>query len=313
MQNVTPNDDEWSLPVSTTRTLNEVRRAVLATLNSTEFRPPARFTSDELDGQDYHEKAPGISKSHLDVMNDGSARHYWQAYLNPERSIGVEPTDALRLGNAIHAAVLEPHLLEKRYAEWCGADRRTKEGKALYLEFERTRAGRTKLTQIEMETCRQIRQAFGRHPLAKGLLMNGKAEQSFFARHAETGALVKCRTDYISDDGDTVVDIKTTTDANPIAFGKDAANYRYDVAVPWYFDIIAAVQGHMPKRWIWLVIEKSEPYAIAIYYAQKKDIVRARDTARRNLLEILHYRERNEYPDYGDKIRPLELASWAKR
>lgn len=310
MQNVTPNDtDEWNLPVESTTPA--VRTAIRGALAEGKVKLPARFSGDELSNEDYH-AAPGVSKSHLDVMNGGSARHYWQAYLNPERPVR-EPTDALRLGNAIHAAVLEPHLLEERYAEWCGADRRTKEGKALYIEFESTRAGRIKLSADEMETCRQIRAAFGRHPVAKGLLMNGQAENSFFAKHPETGALVKCRTDYFTDDGDTVIDIKSTLDANPIAFGKDATNYRYDVAVPWYFDIIAAVQGRMPKRWIWLAIEKVEPYAIGIYYATKKDIVRARDTARRNLLEILHYRERGEYPDYGSEIRPLELASWAKR
>lgn len=270
-----------------------------------------RFTDAELTNEAYH-AAPGISKSHLDVMAEGSARHYWQKYINPSRPFS-EPTDALRVGNAVHAAILQPALFDDRYAEWSGTDKRTKAGKEEWAAFQQNLGDRITLSHIEYTWCLEMRDAVHAHPIARGLLMNGKPEHSFFARDTESGELIKCRTDYFTDDGDVIVDIKTTTDAHPITFGKDAANYRYDLAPPWYFDVIGRVTGHAPRQWIWLVIEKSLPYAIGIYYAQKHDIIRARDTCRRNFLEILKYRQANLFPDYGDQIRPLELPGWIKR
>jgi hypothetical protein len=302
MQNVTVND---------AAAVAEAARAAKALLLARIQAPPARFTDDELSNDEYH-AAPGISKSHLDVIADSSPRHYWQAYLNPAAPIR-EPTEALHMGRAIHTAVLQPELLERDYVEWCGADKRTREGKALWAEFQQAQGDRLQISANEMEICRRIRESFGKHPVAKGFLVRGKAENSFFARHAETGALIKCRPDYITDDGEIVVDVKTTADANPLAFGRDATNYRYDVAVPWYFDIIEAVTGRAPKKWIWLAVEKTPPYAVGIYYARTRDIVRARDTARRNLLQILHHRQLGAWPDYGDVVRPLELSPWIKR
>lgn len=270
-----------------------------------------RFTADELTNEDYHE-APGVSKSHLDIIDGSSPRHYWQRYLNPERPV-EEPTDALRVGNAIHAAILQPNLFESRYAAAPKVDKRTTIGKEAYAAFKRGSVGKEELSAIEFKLCLEMRDAVHAHPVARGLLMHGTAEHSFFCTHAETGELIKCRTDYVTDDGDMVVDLKSTTDASPHSFARDAGNYRYDLAPPWYFDVIGAVTGRTPRNWVWLAVEKEPPYAIGIYYAQKHDIIRARDTARRNFLQILHHRRLNAWPDYGEVVRPLEMPAYIKR
>lgn len=270
-----------------------------------------RFTADELDNDAYH-AAPGVSKTHLDVIASGSPKHYWQQYINPNRPI-KHATDALRVGNAIHSAILEPDLFKEHYARKPECDRRYKEGKAVYAEFLRTIGTREELADDEYQLCLNIRDAVYKHKIARGLLANGTAEHAFFCNERETGELIKCRTDYFANDGDMVVDVKTTLDASPIEFGRDATNYRYDLAPPWYFDVISEVTGQRPRHWVWLVVEKTEPYAIGLYYAQKQDIARARDTARRNFLEIVKQRQLGTWNDYGAEVRPLELMPWAKR
>lgn len=269
----------------------------------------AEFTADELSNELYHE-VPGISKSHLDTIADGSPRHYWQRYLNPERPI-EDKTPALVLGDAIHAAVLQPTLFEKRFAIKPDCDCRTKDGKAIYEAFLRANVGKVVLSQGDFECCINIREAVYRHPVARGLLVGGVAEHSFFAKEPETGELIKCRVDYLADD--YIIDLKSTLDAGEDSFNYDGTKYRYDVAVPWYMDVVYAVRRRQPKKWMWLVVEKSAPYAIGIYYAQQQDIIRARDTARRNFMTIIQHRRANYWPDYGETIRPFVPRAWGKR
>lgn len=278
--------------------------------------PPAgrewlgQFTAEQLTNEAYH-AAPGVSKSHLDTVNDGSPRHYWQRYLNPLRPV-EDKTPALVLGDAIHAAILQPHLFETAYAAKPeGLDRRTKEGKATWENFLRVNHNKKHISHDDFVCCVSIRDAIYRHPVARGLLIGGVAEHSFFTKHPETGELIKCRSDYLTDE--MVIDLKSTLDASEDAFSRDATNYRYDVAAPWYMDIIGDVTGRRPRKWLWLVVEKAPPYALAIYTAQDHDIVRARDTARRNFMTILQHRAANAWPDYGETIRPLVLKPWAKR
>jgi exodeoxyribonuclease VIII len=270
-----------------------------------------RFTADELTNEKYHE-SPGVSKSHLDIIAAESHKHYWQRYINPQRPL-VEQTDALRVGNAIHAAILQPDLFTSQYAAKPECDRRTKEGKSVYANFLSTLGNREEIGPKEYDWCIQMRDAVHAHRIARGLLTKGTAEHSFFCHERETGELIKCRADYFHDDGDTVVDLKSTINAAPFEFGRDATKYRYDVAPPWYFDVIHGVTGQRPRNWVWLAVEKEPPYAIGIYYAQKQDITRARDTARRNFLEILRARQLATWEDYGAEVRPLELMPWAKR
>lgn len=270
-----------------------------------------RFTADELSNDAYHE-APGISKSHLDCIAFGSGKHYWQRYVNPDRP-PFHRTPALRVGNAVHTAILQPDLFESLYAAKPECDRRTVAGKAIYAAFLERKGSREELSPSEYDWCLGMRDAVHRHRIARGLLCKGTAEHSFFAKEPETGELVKCRTDYLHDDAEMVVDIKTTMDAHPDSFGKSATDFLYDLAVPWYYDVLLQVIGQTPRNWVWIAIEKEEPYAMGIYYAQKQDINRARDTCRRLFREILEQRRLATWEDYGAKVLPLILKPWAKR
>lgn len=274
------------------------------------------FTAGQLSNEAYH-AAPGISKSHLDTIANGSPRHYWQEYINPDRPARHE-TEALMLGNAIHAAVLQPSLFEFHYAaepegpDGKKLDKRKKIDKEIYDQFMRESRGKTPITRFQYNICLGIRDAIQKHPIARGLLQGGVAEQSFFCIDPETRALRKCRADYLTED--YVIDIKSTLDAGPDSFERDATNLRYDVAVPWYLDTIDLTRGlARPRKWIWLAIEKAEPFAIGIYYAQQHDIIAARDCARKNFHTILRHRELNAWPDYGEVMRPLNLKPWKKR
>ncbi|MEX3764437.1 PD-(D/E)XK nuclease-like domain-containing protein [Paraburkholderia phenoliruptrix] len=265
----------------------------------------------EITNDAYH-AGPGISKSHLDAIAEQSPLHYWYEYENPDRP-PREETEALCLGSAIHSAILEPDLFTKNYIASPPFNRRTNDGKKMFADFCEENQGKGILLPAEYDMCIATRDAVHRHPVAAGLLRNGRAEQSFYAYDQETGELIKCRFDFLHDGGGMAIDLKSANSAAPARFAKDAANFRYDIAPAWYFDVLRQLYGERPKHWVWLVVEKEPPYAVGLYYARVEDIERAHNAARRDFMRIVNCRRANDWPDYAHNIDPLELPAWAKR
>jgi hypothetical protein len=263
-----------------------------------------------LSNDEYHD-APGTSKTMLDEIAAASPLHFWAKRLDPNRV--REQKDAWDLGNAIHMAILEPDLLVSRIAAAPVCDRRTTAGKKIAAEFELEHAGKLHLTHEDYQMVLAVRDAVWRHPVASGLLTRGHAEQSYFAPDPETGALLKCRCDYIMDDLSMILDVKSTVDASPAGFGKSAANYRYDLQSAWYPDVVQLVTGERPAHFVWIAVEKAPPFAIGIYVATADQVKRARAICRRDLLNILEHERTDTWPDYGCDPRELQLPTWALR
>lgn len=262
-----------------------------------------------MSNDEYHSSA-GISKSALDTVAK-SPRHYWARYVDPSRK-PEQPTAAMAFGTAVHMAVLEPEAFAKTYvAEPVGIDRRTKEGKAAAAEFEAANAGRIVLKADDFARCQAVAAAVRAHPLAGAFLANGEAEASFFAKDPETGALVKCRPDWISANGKVVVDLKTTEDASPAGFGRSAGSFRYHVQAAWYTDVLDLANKIRPEHFVFLAVEKSPPYAVGVYYCDEATLAAGRELARRDLAALLECQRLESWPDYGTDAMPLQVPAWA--
>lgn len=261
---------------------------------------------------DAYHRGPGVSKSHLDAIANVSPLHYWAKYIDPNR-VRAEPTPAVIMGSAVHSAVLEPDLFPSEYVMAPqGINKRTNAGKAEYAAFEEENKGKTVLDAEDFATCLSVRDAVYRHPVARGLLTGGKAEQSFYAIDKETGELMKCRTDYMHDSGAMIVDLKTTEDASPSGFGKSAANFRYPIQTSWYNGVLDAAFGEHPADWVFLALEKKPPHAIGIYFTTPEQLIDSHMAARRDFLRIVEHRRSGHWPDYGHVPMPLALPAWSK-
>jgi exodeoxyribonuclease VIII len=261
--------------------------------------------------EDYH-AAPGISKSHLDEIAGRSPMHYWAKYVDPNREPEVQ-TPALALGQAIHSAILEPDLFSSKFVVGLDLARRSNADKAAHAAFAFENKDKTIVDADDYEVCLKIRDVVHNHPIASGLLQGGSAEDAFFADDPETGALIKCKTDYLSGDGEMVIDVKSTIDASPFGFGKQAGNFRYDIAPAWYMDVIDKAIGARPKNFVFLAFEKEAPWAMGIYYVSEEQIDAARRVARQDFKRILRAKAENDFPDYGNEVLPLSLPGWIKR
>lgn len=288
----------------------------------------------EMSNDAYH-GSDGISKSHLDDIAGLSPLHYFHKRVDPDRE-PEEKTPALVFGDALHKAVLEPDLLESNFIT-APADapkrpsskqRTAKKPSIETLEaidfwdaFAKKAAGKTVLDMDDLTRIKKARDAVHRHPIAGPLLRGGQSEQTFFAICPRTGALIKARTDYLKPG--MIVDLKSTEDASPESFGKSSYNFRYDVQAAWYPYVTDAAGWEAIEHFVFVAVEKVEPFACGIYYAAEEVLgwnnipTRPLDDARfvmhQNLDLILECRARNHWPDYAMNPQALQHPGWARR
>lgn len=282
----------------------------------------------DMTNDDYH-AAPGVSKSHLDLMAQKSPLHYWHRYLNPNRE-PTEKTTFMKRGTATHIAILQPEQFENLVVCGLDCDKRSKENKARWADFELEHADKTIITKDQWDNILPLRDRVWSHPEASRLLTNIVAEQSIFGmldipdgeggyvHDSETGevkkALVKCQPDALARDFSYLLDLKSTDDANQTVFGRKAGNYRYPVQPAWYSKVLECALGRSPSVCAFLVFEPEPPYALAIYYVEEVDLLLGWQAAERDFAMIERHRALNWWPDYAElkKAQPLKLSKFVK-
>ena len=246
---------------------------------------------------DYHAD-PAVSASHLKEISK-SPFHYWSRYLDPDR-VAMTPTAAMRLGSLTHCATLEPDELTKRYQ--LAPDRRTNAGKAAVVEM--AAAGIEAVSEADLAQALQMADAVRSNSIAALLLVNGQAEQSFWWDDIATGMRCKCRPDWF--DGETIVDLKTCQDASPAGFAKAVAAFHYQLQAAHY------LCGTLAKRFIFVAVEKSAPFATACYELDAQAMVHGSVLRHTSLQRLQDCRAINSWPGYTDGgIQTLQLPGWA--
>ena len=220
-------------------------------------RPGSLYWKSRLSEERYR-AIKAVNKSTLWAMNK-SPMHYKFACENP-----TPDTAALKMGRAIHAAVLQPKVFLKEWTVAPEVDRRTKEGKAAYEQFLTEAAGKEILSAQDYAEVQAIAAAVHADPSAADLLKGCTTEKPLFWKDEGTGLLCKCKVDAMKPG--VMIDLKTSTDASTKAFTRDCFKYGYDVQLAHYLDAIQTISGESPD-WYFIVVEKAAPYAINILKA----------------------------------------------
>jgi hypothetical protein len=256
--------------------------------------------------EDYH-SGPGISQSALSVLAR-SPLHYWSQYVDPDRE-KREPSAAMKLGSAIHMAVLEPDLFVEAYAVAPKVDRRTKEGKAVWDQFVLEAGHREVISVDDFNTCEEIAAQVRAHPTAKRVFVDGVAEESAYWIDKETGLLCRARPDWMK--GSMIVDLKSTDDASHAGFQRSAWNYRYWMQAAWYMDGVEQATGIRPDAFIFAAFEKTAPFACAFYFADEPMLDMGRREYRKLLRLLADCIATDTWPGYPAEVRALGVPSWA--
>ena len=253
----------------------------------------------DLSNADYHVH-DSISKSGLDLIARSPAHFRYQ-----EKR---EPTRAMVIGSALHAAVLEPELFASQYMLLRNvSDRRASE----YKQAVAVHGADFVLTGSEADYVAGMQETILSHAYAGRVLSEpGRAELSVITNDPVTGVAVRCRFDWLTDAGKPV-DLKTTQDARPDAFGKSVANYRYHVQAAFYSDVWEWETGDKLDRFEFLAVEKSMPHALAVYMLDDEALAEGRRLYREALNLYADCLERDEWPAYGSDPQWLCLPQWA--
>lgn len=255
---------------------------------------------------DYHARAEHIaSKSALDAI-DRSPAHYLAWRAEPR-----EPTPAMRFGSAFHAALLEPDRFARAYAaEPDFGDCRNKDNKRRRDDWRAEHDGATPISLDDATTIERMVASVRAHPLARAMLVGGEPELTVRWTDDVTGLPCKGRLDYYAKARGLIVDVKTAADASPAAFRRSVADYRYHVQGALYLQGTQAARADA-RAFVFVVVEKAPPYAVATYMLDAQALSRGAAAARRNLDTLAECIRTNNWPAYPVAIQDLSLPPWA--
>lgn len=266
-----------------------------------EIKKPGIF---ELSNEAYHAQ-PGLNKSGL-VQLAKSPAHYFEWY----HALEEEPSKAMVLGTALHTAVLEPEKFKQSVMISPKIDKRTKAGKEEWAAFEKKAVGKIILTEDEADAIEGMKASVFNNMTAYDLLLEGKSEQSIFFKDPDYDFLCKVRPDFYTPDKE-VVDIKTCLDAGYDGFSKAVANFKYHWQALFYLKGLTAVTEAEHNKFIFIAVEKTPPYAVAVYEATKDMLNSAEQQIAPVLAVYAECLTGNVWPGYVDELQPLELPRWA--
>ncbi len=248
--------------------------------------------------QEYHSLTDSVSCSGLKHLLRSPA--HFQAYLRGNRDSGD------KIGSALHSAVLEPEVFNSTYGVSCTARR----GKS-YTEFVEQHPDRTILTDAEFACVKGMLKAliqFPDFPLWKALRA-AEREKSVVWIDEETGIKARVRFDAICAPY-AIFDLKSTTDARPEQFIKQAVRLDYDLQAAMYSEAAYRHTGEkMPFNFV--AVETAEPHGVFMLPADESMLENGRRKFRRALATYKRCMETGQWPNYTNAIQPLVWPRYA--
>ena len=243
------------------------------------------------------------------------------AYYKHEREHPTPPTDAMILGTAQHAALMEPDKFKKIYVPVAGGSGLTKR------KVEAEKRGQVALKDSDYQAVLDIVEAMKRHETAWGLIKapENKIELSCVVdMAAPSGAVVRCRwrPDIVDPVEGLLIDLKSSAAAHRDTFPGQAQRYGYHTSAAFYWDCCDALAAYDEEKYGWMrqiyaylfiVWEKTPPHEPILYRATERFMDAGR-MEYRTLLDIYaRCLTKNEWPAYPLGDVPLDLPEWYYR
>lgn len=221
-----------------------------------------------------------------------------------------EPTEALIFGRLLHSFLLENQTFSKNhYFLDRKLDFRKKEDKELKASLEAQYSNIISLDVAEQLT--DMRQAALKNPAVANALKSISDVELSLIWQSDSIAC-KARLDGYSKQLKAIIDIKTCQDASPRGFARSLFSYGYHIQAAHYLEGARAC-GLAAKNFIFIAIEKKEPFACAAYRLETSSLMTAQ-TLRCDLLEKYSRCEAtNRWQGYSDRIEDIAIPEWASR
>ena len=249
--------------------------------------------------------APGLNQSTLKAILKSPAT-YKQAL--QWESVETKTSKALEFGQLVHIMLLEgQHAFDHVAVEAPDVHHSTKIYKKAKKEAEE--ANKIMVSKLDMQKIRGIQESAEKDPIVPFYLREGVSECVAFS--SRNNILRKGKIDYINFTAKTLIDIKTTSNADQDDFTRSARRYRYDIQAAWYLDLVnEAVAGSdwRAEKFLIFAVEKSPPYLWNYFCVPQRDL----DNARMIYEEMIFAQQRCEksgcWPGFPQTLKPLNFG-----
>lgn len=269
-----------------------------------EEHPPSEADTEKVLGmpnEAYH-AAEGISSTDLKRWSNGTPRDwkYW-------KTEGVVETEAMKLGSALHCAVLEADEYSKRFAAYDG--RRVG---AAYDEFVAEHPNHTILTRNSQDVVdAAVDWLYSKDRLHK-VIANGESEVSYFHRDLH-GRIRKARADWfgILNGVPIILDLKTTWSLDDRHLQKTLASMGYALQGAYYLDVASACEQQTIDTFAILWVRTTMPIDFRLCVLGEETIQRGRQLYTQAYDGLTTAIDRNQFPGYPSEPFVLDLPKWA--
>lgn len=255
---------------------------------------------------EYH-RAPGISKSGLDLVAHNPATYIWQqnAPVDPEK------TGAFDLGKALHCRLLEPNEFQDRFIIAPYFNRRTNDGKAEEAAFlaEREESGKIVMDAEDGRKLDIMFESAMAHPVVRWLFEQaGTNESTIVWIDPETGETCRCRPDRMLTQRPILVDVKKVDGLD--RFERHVEEFRYHVQDAMYSEGYFHQFGTWPQ-FLFLIVSSTVSgarYPVDVVELPEDWKQAGRELFRRDLNTYHACQTSNDWM----QIRQLKRPRWAQ-
>lgn len=251
----------------------------------------------------------------IDAVNWSSLVHLATSakLLEWRRTHPRDETDALRVGLAIHCAILEPDRFHTAYIPKPDlGDGRTKAGKIRRAEWNASRdQSAVVLDADEYELVTRCAESARSHPAVRDMLRGGRAEEIIEWIDEETGLACKGRVDYLTPT--LVVDLKSTRAETVDGFAREVAGRLYHGQLAFYIDgAIAArrVSADVAQASV-IGIQTVEPFDVIPARLGSEWLERGRSLYRGLLRRYADCQAAGWWPGLAPGVVDLRVPPWA--
>lgn len=233
-----------------------------------------------------------------------------------EKSIPPDnETPALAFGKFFHMLACEGETAaDSRYAVIPECDKRTTAGKTVHAKFLQQTQGMRYITKDDYALAWRMVKAVREKPSAVALLSRGKPEVTF--RHKLASFAIQARVDWFDDhdkDAPMIVDVKTIDSL--AEFDRQFFKFSYYKQAAFYRLVVASILGlqTFQPQFCYLVVEKSEPYQVAIRTPDAESLAIGTSEVMRELAKLKACYDSGVWPGEPDVARPVSLPEWKAR
>ena len=272
-------------------------------MNSTKTKAyyPSSYPSvvSDLSDDEYHGNHTVFTSSRARTLITHTPAHIKHRLDNPI------DTSAMAFGRYVHAMALTPGVLNRSFAVWSGADKRTKAGKAEWESFQSINVKKTIITADQHEVACVAAASVAKCFPALGVNDAAHFEASAYA--LIDGVASAARPDILvplPNGGFHMVDLKTSRDLNTWKFLSSCNQYGYFTQLQHYREVLAAC-GYAVDQVSILAVENTAPFTARVFDIPIERCEQESSTLKRVRDIWKECNDTNTWPGWGDKVTEL--------